>query len=47
MQNRVFEPGAGIVKGDIEKTIAGVGAVAADGMRETDKVILRIMVDDD
>ena len=47
MQNRVFEPGEGIVKGDIEKTIAGVGAVAADGMRETDKVILRIMVDDD
>lgn len=47
MQNRVFEPGEGIVKGDIEKTIAGVGAVAADGMRETDKVILRIMVGDD
>ena len=47
MQNRVFEPGEGIVKGDIEKTIAGVGAVAADGMRETDKVILHIMVDDD
>ena len=46
MQNRVFEPGEGIVKGDIEKTIAGVGAVAADGMRETDKVILRIMVED-
>ena len=47
MQNRVFEPGEGIVKGDIEKTIAGIGTVAADGMRETDKVILRIMVDDD
>ena len=47
MQNRVFEPGEGIVKGNIEKTIAGVGAVAADGMRETDKVILHIMVDDD
>ena len=47
MQNRVFEPGEGIVKGDIEKTIAGVGAIAADGMRETDRVILRIMVDDD
>ena len=47
MRNRVFEPGEGIVKGDIEKTIAGVGAIAADGMRETDRVILRIMVDDD
>ena len=47
MQNRVFEPGEGIVKGDIEKTIAGVGAVAAAGMRAPAKVILRIMVDDD
>ena len=47
MQNRVFQAGEGIVKGDIEKTIAGVGSVAADGMRETDKVILRIMVEDD
>ncbi|MGI5090450.1 serine dehydratase subunit alpha family protein [Treponema vincentii] len=46
MQNRVFQPGEGIVKGDIEKTIAGVGSVAADGMRETDKVILKIMVED-
>ena len=46
MQNRVFEAGEGIVKGDIEKTIAGVGSVAADGMRETDKVILKIMVED-
>ena len=47
MQNRVFQAGEGIVKGDIEKTIAGVCSVAADGMRETDKVILRIMVEDD
>ena len=47
MQNRVFQAGEGIVKGDIEETIAGVGSVAADGMRETDKVILRIMVEDD
>ena len=46
MRNRVFQPGEGIVKGDIEKTIAGVGSVAADGMRETDKVILKIMVED-
>ena len=46
MRNRMFEAGEGIVKGDIEKTIAGVGSVAADGMRETDKVILKIMVED-
>ena len=46
MQNRVFQAGEGIVKDDIEKTIAGVGAIAADGMRETDKVILNIMVED-
>lgn len=47
MHNRVFQAGDGIVKADIEKTIAGVGSVAADGMRETDKVILGIMIDDD
>lgn len=47
MRHRVFQAGDGIVKRDIEKTIAGVGAVAADGMRQTDKVILDIMIDDD
>ena len=46
MKRRVFQPGDGIVKDDIEKTIAGIGSIAADGMRETDKVILHIMVDD-
>ena len=46
MKRKVFQPGDGIVKDDIEKTIAGIGSIAADGMRETDKVILHIMVDD-
>ncbi len=47
MKHTAFRAGEGIVKTDIEKTIAGVGAIAADGMRETDKVILNIMVNDD
>ena len=47
MKHTAFQAGDGIVKADIEKTIAGVGAIAADGMRQTDKVILNIMVDDD
>ncbi|MEL3906647.1 MAG: L-serine ammonia-lyase, iron-sulfur-dependent, subunit alpha [Treponema sp.] len=46
MKNKVFLAGEGIVKDTVEKTIAGVGSIAADGMRETDKVILNIMVDD-
>ena len=46
MKNAVFQAGDGIVKDDIERTIAGVGSIAADGMRETDKVILKIMVED-
>ena len=46
MKRRVFQAGDGIVKDDIEKTIAGIGSIAADGMRETDKVILHIMVDE-
>ena len=46
MKDKAFQAGDGIVKDDIEKTIAGVGSIAADGMRETDKVILKIMVED-
>lgn len=46
MKNQAFQAGDGIVKDTVEKTIAGVGSIAADGMRETDKVILQIMVED-
>lgn len=39
-----FYPGEGIIGEDVEKTIANVGRMAAQGMRETDKEILNIMV---
>ena len=44
MDGSYFDEGDGIVKGDIEKTIAGVGVVAAEGMVKTDKVILDVML---
>ncbi len=44
MDGSYFDEGDGIVKGDIEKTIAGVGIVAAEGMVKTDKVILDVML---
>ncbi len=40
-----FEGGDGIVKKGVENMIASVGRLGRDGMRETDKEILRIMVD--
>ncbi|MEA5039285.1 MAG: L-serine ammonia-lyase, iron-sulfur-dependent, subunit alpha [Clostridiaceae bacterium] len=39
-----FYAGDGIVKKDVEKTIAAVGEMASRGMRETDRTILDIMV---
>jgi len=43
-QEQQFEGGDGIVKKGVENTIASVGRLGRDGMRETDKEILRIMV---
>jgi len=42
--NHGFRNGEGIVKENVEKTIASVGRMARDGMHETDKEILEIMV---
>lgn len=44
MDGSYFDDGDGIIKSDIEKTIAGVGVVAAEGMVQTDKVILDVML---
>lgn len=44
MKDRFFRPGEGIVKDDVEATIASVGELARDGMRQTDTEILKIMV---
>jgi L-cysteine desulfidase len=40
-----FSAGEGIVSGDIEDTLSNVCRLGKDGMRETDKEILRIMVE--
>lgn len=43
MRGRGFLPGDGIVGECVEETIANVGRMGQDGMRETDREILRIM----
>lgn len=45
MYNRSYSAGDGIVKKDIEETVSGVGVIASDGMKDTDKVILDVMLD--
>ena len=40
-----FYGGDGIVKKGVENTIANVGRLARDGMRETDREILRLMLE--
>ena len=47
MRGKRFAGGEGIVAGDVEKTIANVGRVGKDGMRETDITILNIMLEDE
>ncbi|MCL2373948.1 MAG: L-serine ammonia-lyase, iron-sulfur-dependent, subunit alpha [Treponema sp.] len=44
MRGSQFAPGEGLVAGDVEGTIANVGKLARDGMRETDKEITSIML---
>jgi len=41
-----FKGGEGIVKDDIESTIANVAKLGHDGMRETDKIIINMMLNE-
>lgn len=45
-ENQQFRGGEGIVKKGIENTITSVSKLGKDGMRETDKEILKIMIDE-
>lgn len=45
-QGNQFYAGDGIVKKGVEQTIMSVSRLAQDGMRETDKEIINIMIDD-
>ncbi|OOM74170.1 L-serine ammonia-lyase, iron-sulfur-dependent, subunit alpha [Clostridium sp. BL-8] len=40
-----FRSGDGIVKKDVEATIANIGKLAKDGMKETDKEIIKLMIE--
>lgn len=42
--NNSFKPGDGIVKSDIDETIKTVAAIAKEGMKKTDEIILREML---
>lgn len=42
--NRCFAGGDGIIKENIESTISSVGTVAKEGMRQTDRTILDVML---
>lgn len=43
--HRVFQSGEGLVKDNIEKTIASVGRMGREGMKSTDIEILNLMLD--
>ena len=45
LQDQQFKGGDGIVKKGVENMIASVGRLGREGMRETDREILRIMID--
>lgn len=45
MDGCTFGSGEGLVKENVEQTIASIGRMAAQGMRETDTEILKIMIE--
>lgn len=45
LEGNVFEVGTGLIKDNVEKTIAAVGTLARVGMEKTDEVILDIMLE--
>lgn len=46
LHHREFRGGEGIVAGSVDETIANVGLLAQQGMRQTDRTILHIMQND-
>jgi L-cysteine desulfidase len=45
MDNHSYNPFSGIIKQDADETIHAIGKMAQEGMKETDKVILNIMLE--
>ena len=46
MSDQAYRANTGILKGDIEDTITAVGRLGKEGMKETDKKILDIMLEE-
>ena len=46
MEGQCYSPKTGILKENIEETITAVGRLGKEGMRETDKEILDIMLEE-
>jgi len=44
LAGRTFQPGEGLVFGDVEETIAAIGRMGREGMRETDVSVLNLML---
>lgn len=45
MRRQSFNPFSGVLRNDADATISAVGRIATDGMKDTDKVILKIMLE--
>ncbi|MDD4184612.1 MAG: L-serine ammonia-lyase, iron-sulfur-dependent, subunit alpha, partial [Candidatus Izemoplasmatales bacterium] len=45
MRRHSFNPFSGVLRKDADDTITAVGRIATDGMKDTDKVILKIMLE--
>ncbi|MCF7924174.1 MAG: L-serine ammonia-lyase, iron-sulfur-dependent, subunit alpha [Candidatus Izimaplasma sp.] len=46
MENKQYNPLSGILKDSADHTITAVGKMASEGMKDTDKVILALMLED-
>ena len=44
-RQKVFAPGEGLVQQDVEQTIANIGRLGREGMRDTDREILQMMLE--
>lgn len=45
MDHHSYNPYSGIIKGNVDETIHAIGKMAQEGMKETDHVILQMMMD--
>ena len=46
-EHQQFYGGDGIVTKGADKTVSNIGRLAREGMRETDRTILKIMLDEE